>query len=172
MASAVREVQYPSYMLDTDDHQSWDSWIDDFADDTNDGELSDFPSDEYDDHNTFYRISISAKEPKTILDRYRNEFVGRKWFPKKFFKRIYLRNFLTKAKNFLAELEELDLRDVPRKKSMQNKIIKARQALRRAEKYYDKHEFKALKNIFEAVDLCKSVVEDLYYLDQRGRLES
>jgi hypothetical protein len=162
----IQEYGSPQDYKHHDFYDKWIGWVTSIADDSESGD-----QDDYDDHNGFYRMSLSTKDPKRYLKKYKNQFHGKRWFPKDFYKRIYLRNFLVKTRSFINDLKKLDLSDVGRRKRLRTKLIKAMTAVKSAEKHFERDHFKTINKLAEAFELGKTVLEELRFLDMRGRLD-
>lgn len=107
--------------------------------------------------------------PKRYLDHFnKNDFNGSKWKPKNFIPLIHLRSLYKTAKTFLKELQELNLKDIPAKKTLSTHIKEAKIALRKADRLYEVDQIEALSYILKSIEEGKKVVEKLkFYAAQR-----
>lgn len=126
-------------------------------------------SNDYDDYNGYYRMSLAATKPVEYLSQFsKTDFQGSKWLPKNFFKRMYLRNLFNTTKHFITGLKDVDMKGLSGEKSMKNNLIKATSALKKADKYYESNQALSIFCLVEAIQAGKSVLERLKLLQSRG----
>lgn len=128
-------------------------------------------TDKYDDWNGYYKLSISSIDPEKVVDSRKREFKGNKWYPSDFFKKLYVKNFISKATKLLTELQEMELSDVSRKQSIRADIRKMRTYINQANKKYAVDQIACLELISKAMLSGRKVLETLRYLDKQGDLD-
>ena len=128
-------------------------------------------SDGYDDYNGFYKVTLSSTNPKKYINKYpKDEFNGSKWKPKKFIQMMYLRNIYNLAKRFIDDLDDIDLKDVPAKKTIQTQLKDAKLLLRKAMRSYEIDQINTLMYLLESIEKGRKIVERLRLYDIQKKL--
>lgn len=152
------EVDYVDELYQKD----YPYWIDTDFDDDYDSLYSseyDFSEEAY-NYATFK--SAAPKDPRKYIDSYpKDDFVGKNWKPKKFIQILYLRNMYNTAKKFLKELQDIDIKDIPAKKTISTHLKNSKLFLKKANRFYEIDQISSLTYILKSIEEGRKVVERL-----------